>query len=461
MTDPLPPSRLLWITAAAIALVFLGADAERLTAPFGPSHDGFNAALFMTGGRAIVEEGPIASRLGALSHTSFGDSAVYAHHPPLIYLASAAAFATPLPVELAARLPAVLAALATLLITVLLLRDGGVGSGAAVVGLVLAYASPMFFVFGAVTQPDALGLLPMAILTLLWQRARRGVASPPSAFAATAMVCVLTSWEASLFAGLAGAGLLLENRRGTAAAIALGTTAGAALTGGWILWANHGDLGEFFGRAAHRVGAGAVDRVSLTFMVKQQAHFLGGLFPLGRWLVVPVAALGLLDRRTRPLVGVSLGTVLIYAAIFKNAASDHSYWLYALVLPLALGAAVVADRATQWLVDRRLPRLTPAALGGTIILGVTLTQRHLSKEEQFEDRQARVGAQLRALAWPEGQRYAFHTFGGSGTTDLLPWVRFYARREPFGVDGPRSVPAGQLVLTMVDDRLQLVPGAGP
>jgi len=93
------PGPRLWIAAAATAVVFLGHDTHRLWAPFGPSHDGFNAALFMTGGRAIVEEGPIESKLGASSRTLFGDRVVYAHHPPLIYLASALAFTLPGPVE--------------------------------------------------------------------------------------------------------------------------------------------------------------------------------------------------------------------------------------------------------------------------------------------------------------------------------------------------------------------------
>jgi hypothetical protein len=84
----------VWIPAVAVALFFVAHDRDELSAPFGPSHDGFNAALYMIGGRAIVEEGPLASRLGASSRTVSGDRVVYAHHPPLVYLEDAAAFMT-------------------------------------------------------------------------------------------------------------------------------------------------------------------------------------------------------------------------------------------------------------------------------------------------------------------------------------------------------------------------------
>src|SRR5438552_888455 len=113
--------RSLWISALAVALLFLGHDPSRLWMPFGPSHDGFNAALYMTGGRAIVEEGPLASRLGASSRTVSGDRVVYAHHPPLVYLEDAFALAVIRSPEAAARLPAVMSSLAVLVLVGLVL----------------------------------------------------------------------------------------------------------------------------------------------------------------------------------------------------------------------------------------------------------------------------------------------------------------------------------------------------
>jgi hypothetical protein len=65
------PAPLLWCTAVGIGSLFLGYDSQR-SAPFGPSHDGFNASVYLTGGRAILEDGPLESRLGAASRTIGG-----------------------------------------------------------------------------------------------------------------------------------------------------------------------------------------------------------------------------------------------------------------------------------------------------------------------------------------------------------------------------------------------------
>src|SRR2546428_3870869 len=227
------PGPLLCLAAAAPVLLFLGHDARRLSAPFGPSHEGFNAALFMTGGRAIVEEGPIESKLGASSRTLFGDRVVYAHHPPLIYLASALAFTLPGPVEARARLPAVVSGLAVLFFTVILLHHSGLRPGAAAVGLLVAFGTPMFFVFGAMTGPDGLGLVAMTGLTLLWHRSRRGVDAPLWVLGSAAAGRALSSWQARLFAAPVGTALLLQRHRAPAAAVLLGTAAGVALTGRW------------------------------------------------------------------------------------------------------------------------------------------------------------------------------------------------------------------------------------
>jgi hypothetical protein len=453
---------LRWLPALAVAVVFLGHDARRLVAPFGPSHDGFNAALFMTGGRAIVEEGPIASRLGAVSHTRFGDPAVYAHHPPLIYIASAAAYLVPVPVELRARLPALVAALGALICSVLLLSQCGIEPGPAAVGLLVAFATPMFFVSGAVTQPDGLGLLPMTGLVLLSRRSP-GEAGPfPRALGAVAAAATLTSWEAALLAGLVATGLLIDRRRGAAAAVLLGAAAGLALTGLWMLWAYQGDLSGFVQRALLRVGVGEEDRVGVFQMAGKQLRYLHDLFPVGRGLVLALAGLGLFDRRTRAPAAVALSTVLGYAVAFKNGAYDHSYWLYPLLLPLALGAAVAADAVSRRLAGGALSRLATVALGVALIVALAVLAIARVSDEQIQDAiGARVGAQARALAWPDGQRYAYHTLGGRGASDLLPWLAFYSRREPFGVDGPSSVPRGEVLVSLIDGRLRSIPGERP
>jgi hypothetical protein len=190
--DRAPSSRdrrlrlILPLSAIAVAAIFLGHNPQRLSAAFGPSHEGFNTGVSMTGGRAIVDDGLIRSRLGAVSRTTAGDQVVYAHHPPLVYVASAAALTAPGSVETDARLPAIAASLLTLSLITLLLLECGFQPVAAAMGLLTAFATPMFFVFGAMTEPLILGLAPMTALVLLWQRLRRGADPPVWAFGAVA-----------------------------------------------------------------------------------------------------------------------------------------------------------------------------------------------------------------------------------------------------------------------------------
>jgi hypothetical protein len=462
LRSPDQPHPALCLAALALALLFLGRDTARFSAPFGPSHDGFNAALYGTGGRAILEEGLVASRLGASSTTLSGDRVVYAHHPPLVYLADAVAMAFPVSAETASRLPAVASSLIVLWLLVHLLTASGLDSGAAGLGLLVAFSSPMFLIFGAVTEPHVLGLAPMTALTMLWQRLRRRSATAVLPLACAAAIATLTSWQAAAFAAAIGVVLLIvERRRTAAAAVLVATAVSVVLVALWVLWAYGGDLREFAERAVHRVGVGNAGRVSFRQMIGAQMRYFDDLFPFGIFMVVPLSTVGLVDRRTRPLVAVSLGTVLGYALLFKNGAYDHSYWAYCILLPLALGAAAALDNLSQWVSRYPSPRATRSLLGTALIVVIGLFLQRPSSEQQQHRYAAEIGSQASALRWPDGQQYLYHAFGGRGPTDLLPWLRFYARREPLGVDGPQSVPRGQIMLRVVDGRLLTVPGERP
>jgi hypothetical protein len=449
----------LWIAALAVTLLFVGHDPRRLWAPFGPSHDGFNAALYMTGGRAIVEEGPLASKLGASSGTLSGDRVVYAHHPPLVYLEDAVALVVFRSPEIAARLPALVSSIVVVVLLVLVLAACGLPPGSAALGLLIAFATPMFMSFGAVTEPHALGLAPTAALTLLWQRIRLGSEPPSWTLGSVAALAVLTSWDAALFAVSVAVFLWIGNRRRAAIVVLIGVTASSLLVAVWILWAYHGDLSEFFQRALHRVGAGDTGRVTLWQATRRQIGYFSDLFPVGKWLVVLVAALGLLDRRTSPLVGASLGTVLGYALLFRNGAYDHGYWLYCILLPLALGAAVAVDTVSRLLASISWLRWTRPALAAGLIVVLGIKVWRPSDEQNHQRYAAVIGAEARSVRWPPTELYAYHAFGGGGgPTDILPWVLFYSRRQPFGVEGPQSVPRGEVVLRMVNGQLVSVPG---
>jgi 4-amino-4-deoxy-L-arabinose transferase-like glycosyltransferase len=357
------PGPLLWGAALFVVFLFIGHDPGRIRAAFGPSHDGFNAALYFTGGRALLEDGPLGSRLSASVRMISGDRVIYAHHPPLVYLEEAAAAAVVGPTEVAARVPAVLSSAVALILLVLLLSECGLSNGPGAMGLLFALATPMFMMFGATTEPHVLGLASMTALLLLWLRARSGLEVHRSALFIVAAIATLTSSQAALLAIVIGTAMLLVDRRlSTAAATLVGVGAAASLIAVWILWAYSGDPRDLLDRAVLRLGVGRLGHVTVRQAVRQQMMYCADLFPMGGWVIVPVAALGLLDSRTR------------------------------------------------------------------------------------------------GLAWPSHQRYAYHTFGDRGPTDLLPWLMFYSRREPYGVDGPQSVPVGEVVLRSVDGRLVPIDG---
>ncbi|MGH9254308.1 MAG: hypothetical protein ACRD3C_07035, partial [Vicinamibacterales bacterium] len=408
-----------WIAALAVGVVLVGHEPQRLAAPFGPSHDGFNAALYMSGGRAILEEGPLASRLGASVPTLAGDRIVYAHHPPLVYVANALALAAVPRAELAARLSAIVFSLLVLVLVVALLARSELSSGPAAVGLLAAFATPMFLMFGAVSEPHVLGLAPMTALVLLWRQVKNGSSVPSWGLASLAALATLTSWQAALFATIVAVVLFLVDRRRQAAlAVLVGVVVPAVMIAGWIVWAYDGDLRAFLSRAIHRVGAGT-GLVTFREMVRQQMAYFADLFPVGGWLVVPAAAFGLTDHRTRSIVAVSLGTVILYALLFSNGAYDHNYWLYSILLPLTLGAAAAADATARWLRSSRGLAGAPPAIAAALVAALVTTAWQPSNEQRQREAAAELGAQARALRWPDGQRYAYHAFGGFGPTDML------------------------------------------
>ena len=451
----------LWLCAAAILIVLgvAGRNPARIAAPFGPSHDGFNAALYLAGGRALVEDGLLDSRLGASVGTLSGDRIVYAHHPPLIYLVSGASVAIIGDRETAARLVAVLSSLGAVLLVALILSSSGVRDGASAFGVTVAFLTPMFVMFGITLEPHVMGLAPMLAIVLLWQRVRLGRTVPYWLLAGAAAVAVLTSWQAALVATLVSVGMFVfDRRRADAAAVLAGIFLASVFTALWIVWAYDGRVGDFLERAMHRTGNGT-GQVTLRDAIGRQTQFFADLFPVGGWLMVPVASLGLFDRRTRFAVAVTLTAVLAYAVLFRNGASDHNYWLYCVLAPLAMSTAVVADAiATKWGRSRTGTRILQL-FSLMSVAALLVAAWRPSDEEGQRRRGMHIGSQARALHWPLQQRYAYHMFGDEGPTDLLPWLLYYSRRPPYGVSGPEVVPPSERVLRFDgEEHLILVAG---
>lgn len=124
-------------------LLFLAFSSRMIGAPFGDSHDGRNAGVWAAGGRNLLDDGPLSTRMGTRGVTT----GVYANHPPLLYVETAL-FAAGAASPAAARAPAWLGTVASLVLLSALLLGAGLRPVAAGAALVLASVTPMLLVYG-------------------------------------------------------------------------------------------------------------------------------------------------------------------------------------------------------------------------------------------------------------------------------------------------------------------------
>jgi hypothetical protein len=130
-----------------------------------------------------------------------------------VYLEDAAGLAVLGTPEIAARVPAVISSLVLVVLLALLLAACGLPAGASAIAVLFTCATPMFLLFGAMTEPHVLGLAPTAALALLWQRTRCGFTPRLWTMGIVAAVATLTSWQAGLCAVCVAAALLIVHRR--------------------------------------------------------------------------------------------------------------------------------------------------------------------------------------------------------------------------------------------------------
>ncbi|MFN8036506.1 MAG: hypothetical protein U0V73_11275 [Acidimicrobiia bacterium] len=446
-----------WLLLSAFALVFVVQGAARITMPFGNSHDGRNGAVWGLESRAIREQGPLASRLGARSPYL---PAPYADHPPLIAIETAAAEAVGGERPAVTRAPAWLGALATVALLYVLLRDLKVDALPAALGVVTGLGSGMFFLYG--TMLDTLQTsLPFALgVLILWNRRRHGRGPRARWLAVACLLLVLASWEGALLVAVLSAADLLHGWRThhrlrfppTLAALAVG----ALLVGIWIWWAD-GGLGAILAQLRERTGTGTAS-VSWSSFANQQFDYARTVFnPVVTLLAVPFVVIALLDRRTRLLCAVTLGTACLYTLAMHEAAYVHDYWNYWLLVPLTIGAAATLDRMRRALLARDAARhgatIAITALGAVLALNGLASIRSYSDAVVTAAEPARV-VQRTGLA--RGQRVTYVALRNPGSA---PWVAYLTRARLASVTSRHAVVA--LARSRPDDRILVSCSSGP
>jgi hypothetical protein len=335
------------------AVVFLGYGWRTVAAPFGDSHDGRNGAVWAAGSQAIRQAGPVASRLGTRSP----ENGVYANHPPLIYLETAAAEVAGPRSTGSTRAPAWIGSVVLLVLLYRLLRDRGLRSAAVGLAVLLMAATPMFLIYGTMLDTPVTSL-PIAVgLLLVWERARRGHRVHAVAAGGLAAVAVLAGWQAMLVALVIGGWAAVRlvrrgsDRARTDAGFVIGTVAGVGLLLAWLLWAFGGTLRPLIDQFRVRTGP----RVGLADLLAAQRTDVASMFGLIAVLAVAGLVVALRSERTRGLAAVVLAVTLPYPVLFRSGAVNHNYWDYWFLLPLVLGLAAGGEALLAWWEGRRRP----------------------------------------------------------------------------------------------------------
>lgn len=383
---------------ALICLAVLALWLPDLNLPLGNSDDGRILGRFGLQARNFWELGPGPSRLGAsiqpFARPEYNIVAgmdppvaavTYAHHPPLPLAISIASFGLLGDSLAALRAAGFVLGSATIAFMAALLRVRGLAWGPTLLAVSAMAATGFFYVYARIGV--GFSLLVAALAMVAWLR--EAERCPRWALAGAVALSALTamqSWIAMaalalslcwLFTGgpqrrrssnaiapdAAAASFALRARKWlkegcspALTAVAAGAALGVAATALWIL--NATDLAEISGRVSFRVGN---DVETLT----QSVRFSFGEFLQRQWgfaseellaplwlraLLAPALIVGLIDRRTRAPVAITLAVAAAWTFGAQQGAWLHRLWNFPWLAPATVGLAALAD-----LVRRALP----------------------------------------------------------------------------------------------------------
>lgn len=368
----------------AVGVAFLVIGWSRIEAPFGDSDEGINTAVWANDSRALRELGPVDSRLGGLRL----DHTIYASHPPLIVLETAAAETVFGERGWATRMAAWLGTLAAVVLLYRLLRRAEIEPVAAGAAVAATAASPLLFVYGPMLDTPVTSFPFGVLVVLVWYRQWR--AGPrehpvhPALVALAAGLAALSGWQPTVLVAMCVVSLgarTLRRRPGSlidALPFAVGGLIGLALSLGWARWA-YGSFDvladKFGGRSGESNGVGLGDMVS--FQLPWLLELLGlSVIGFGACLFA------LRDKVLRPLAAMSLGIVVVYAVVFREAAAGHQYWNYWALLPTGVGFGYAFERMVRALRGRSPRSLMPVAV--LVVCCAVLAAYNLGRETNAE-----------------------------------------------------------------------------
>jgi len=417
-------SHLIAWAALGIALaMFVVVNWDVLGSRFGDSHDGRNAAVWASGSRALREDGLLTSRLGGIGF----DGERYANHPPLILFETATTETVLGEHPWSTRLPAALSTIGAALLTFLTCRRLAIGSGPAAIGTALAFTTPMALVYGAMLDTPVTSLLLGAAVAHLVARASGSDRQiHPALVTTVAVLASLSGWEAALLC-LVTAGLCAlsgSSLRRMGLWLALGALSGTAASLAWGSWVYDGPATLL---DVLRFRTSGTEQVTFIGSLSEQLDNAVSLFgPLLAGFAGAVWSCFRGSVQVRLVSRALVVTTLLYPMIFFNGAYFHSYWNYWMILPIALGLAVLAARA--WELGERTTLSRAVRIGGavavTAVLGLALLPRTLGYRTETIDGAAPVDLATATAGAPDATTVDIGNLYGAES-----WIEYTARSD--------------------------------
>ena len=367
-----------WTVAVLVALLLLAIWLPDLNLPLGDSDDGRILARFGLQARNFWDLGAAESGFGALidpyiraeyeippGEAPPREAVTYAHHPPL------QTFVTILSVGLLGDTPAGLRAVgfllgaSTILFITALLRVRNLPWGPTLLAVGAMTSTGFYYVYGRIGVGFSLIVASAAAVAYL-----REARDPPVPIqAATAVLACLTAMQSWIaMAAMALLLLWLLRRKGWASVtwwVTLGAVGGVLITAGWLL--NGTDATELGNRVAFRV-----DTTRGTFgeFLARQWRFAGYFTPEWFRVLAPLALVaGLVDRRTRIPVAITLGVAAAWTFGLQQGAWIHLLWNFPWLAPITIGLGALLDAGRRVLV--RQAAWTASAMA-VVVLAMTL-----------------------------------------------------------------------------------------
>ena len=405
-----------WTVVVLICVGVLALWAPDLDLPLGNSDDGRIFGRAGIQARNFWDLGPLDSSLGARTDPFIRaefevpprtepppEAVTYAHHPPLKQFLTIVSVGALGDSPTAIRITDFLLGAATVAFMAALLRAVGMRWGPTLLALLVLVSTGFFYVYARMGISFSMLLALTAAIAWLRQ------AQTPSRWAlagvgALAALTAMHSWIAIASLGLLLPWLLIGTmqrrpacssgavtgssggvagwlrRRWSPAmtAVAAGALLGGLLTAGWLL--NATDISELSNRVAFRTGndvSTAAEQAQFTFgeFLQRQWTFAGHELLTSWWLRLlffPALIAGLIDRRTRGPVVVTLAVAMSLTLALQQGAWIHRLWNFPWVAPTSIGIAALADAARRLLRGPAAKLRAPLGAAAAAVTLVTL-----------------------------------------------------------------------------------------